>query len=285
MLSMLKYITSILFLLLTLPAFAQDEDSTEAPKINVDSFHQFRVGIDISKPIINAFIKDRQAYEFEFDYYHKKELYFVAEGGWGSADVTDSAQQLVYNTTNTFFKAGVNKAMLSRISNKDWDMAFIGLRYGMALIQRSAATYTTYDNFWGSTIGTVPAKSYSAHWFEITGGVKVELFEGIFTGWNVRARFMLNRKSFSELPPSYIAGYGRGDKGSIFDFNFYLNYAIRWRKYKTPTPVAALPTTAPTGEAPANINRPSDTHTDGKGGRFDKPENTGKKPAIGEKTK
>lgn len=254
---MLKYITNILFLLLSLPAFAQDEDSTEAPKINVDSFHQFRVGIDISKPIINAFIKDRQAYEFEVDYYHKKETYFVAEAGWGSADVTDSAQQLVYNTSNIFFKAGINKAMLSRISNKDWDMAFIGLRYGIGLIQRSAATYTTYDNFWGSTTGIVPAKSYAAHWFEITGGVKVELWDGIFTGWNVRARFLLNRKSFSELPPSYIAGYGRGDKGSIFDFNFYVNHAIRWRKYKTAPPV--LPETLPapdTTRQPSNINRP-----------------------------
>jgi len=254
--SMLRYITSILFLLLWLPAWGQEADSTDAetPAINAaDSFYQFRVGIDISKPIINAFIKDRQSYEFEMDYYHKKELYFVAEAGWGSADVTDSAKQLVYNTSNIFFKAGINKAMLARISNKDWDMGFIGLRYGVGLINRSSASYTTYDNFWGSTSGTVPAKSYTAHWAELTGGVRVELFEGVFTGWNIRARFMLNRKSFEELPPAYIAGYGRGDKGSIFDFNFYVNYAIRWRRYKTP--VAVPPPPAAPAEPPANINR------------------------------
>lgn len=262
---MLRYITSILFLLLSIPAFAQDEDTAAAPAISVDSFHQFRIGIDISRPIINAFIKERQSYELEADYYHKKDLYFVAETGWGSADVTDSAQQLVYNTSNIFFKAGINKAMIARISNKDWDIAFMGLRYGVGLIQRSTATYTTYDNFWGSTTGTIPAKSYTAHWFELTGGVKMELVPGFFAGWNVRARFMLNRKSFSELPPSYIAGYGRGDKGSIFDFNFYLNYAIRWSKYKTTTPPPP-PETAPapaTQGQPSNINRPLKDRRDG----------------------
>jgi hypothetical protein len=217
---------------LSAPAFAQDADTTDVdnPKVSMDSLHQLRFSVDISKPVINAFIKQRQAYEFEIDYYYKKELYFVAEGGWGSADVIDSAKTLVYNTSNVFLKAGINKAMLPRMSKKDWDLLLLGARYGIGFINRSNASYTTYDNFWGTTTGAVPAKSYTAHWAEITAGMKVELIRGFFAGYNVRARFLLNRKSFSELPPSYIAGYGKGDKGSIFDFNFYLSYAIRWQK-------------------------------------------------------
>jgi hypothetical protein len=38
----------------------------------------------------------------------------------------------------------------------------------------------------------------------------------------------MNGSSFKDLAPLYIAGYGRGDKNSIFDFNMYLSYAIRW---------------------------------------------------------
>ncbi len=277
--NMLKYIISILFIVLSIPAFAQEEDSTDAekPRVDADSFHQFRMGIDVSRPIINAFIKERQAYEFAVDYYHKKELYFVAEGGWGSADVTDSAQQLVYNTTNTFFRVGINKGMLNRLSRNDWDMAFIGLRYGVGFIHRSNASYTTYDNFWGTTTGTVPAKNYTAHWAELTGGVKVELFKGIFAGWNVRAKFLFNKNTFSELPPAYIAGYGKGDKGSIFDFNFYLDYAIRWRKYKTPPPPPATPPAAT--PAPSNINRTKEVRTGGLKEAADK------KPASGTEEK
>jgi hypothetical protein len=264
---MLRYITNILLLLLlSATAFAQEADTTDndKPAVNYDSLKQLRFGVDISKPILNALIKSRQSYEVEVDYYHKKELYFAAEAGWGSADVTDSAKTLVYNSSNVFLKAGINKAMLPRMSTTDWDMLFLGARYGIAFINRSDASYTTYDNFWGSTTGTIPAKNYTAHWAEITAGIKVELVRGFFAGYNVRARFLLNKKSFKELPPAYIAGYGRGDKGSIFDFNLYLNYAIRWPKGGKP--VAPVLDTKPSLSADSvgtsNTNRPLKDRSD-----------------------
>jgi len=56
----------------------------------------------------------------------------------------------------------------------------------------------------------------------------VEIFKGLFAGWTIRGKFRLNQAPFRELPPAYIAGYGKGDKNAIFDFGFYINYAIRW---------------------------------------------------------
>jgi hypothetical protein len=107
-------------------------------------------------------------------------------------------------------------------------MAFIGLRYGVGFVDRGTATYTTHDTLWGYTTGTIPEKSTIIQWFEITGGVKVELFKNIFAGWNIRGKFLITQSAFTQLPPSFIAGYGKGDKNSIFDFNFFLSYAIRW---------------------------------------------------------
>lgn len=232
---MLKYFCNIiLFLLLSFSAFSQT-DTTEAPtrpKSVKSNSGQFRIGIDIVKPI-SAFVSGADpSYELEADYYLGKELYGVAEGGWGSASFDSS--YLKYNSSNTFFRLGVNKSMLRRILPGDWDMVFIGARYGIAFIERSAASYTTSDPFWGNTTGIIPAKTFTAHWAELTGGVRVELFKGLFAGWNVRAKFLINKKPFEELPPSYVAGYGRGEKGSVFDFNFYLSYAIRWKKAPEP---------------------------------------------------
>jgi hypothetical protein len=251
-LKMSKYIINILFLLFAVPAFAQVDDEAEDPPPTpkyVDSFHQIRFGVDILKPVINTFLNSQRSYEFEVDYYLKKDIYAVAEGGWGSAEF--NTDPLSYNSSNSFAKIGINKGMLARMSSKDWDMGFIGARYGIAPIHRGAANYITKDAFWGNVSGTIPADDMIAHWFEVTGGVRVEVVKCLFLGWNIRGKFRLNQGRFKELPPSYIAGYGMGDKNSIFDFNFYVNYAIRWRKGIK----SAKPVEAPAPAAPTNIQR------------------------------
>ncbi|MBS1772236.1 MAG: hypothetical protein JST82_05205 [Bacteroidetes bacterium] len=227
---MSKYFTSILFLLLSIGAFAQDdEDDMPSNKpVSSDSTSQLRLGFDISRPVFNALIPEKKSYEIELDFYGKKEIYYVLEGGWGSGKLDST--YLRYSNSNTFFKAGINKGILQRLFPGDWDMAFIGLRYGIGFINRSDASYLIVDSTWGNSSGIIPGKNLTAHWFELTGGVRVELFKGLFAGWNIRGKFILNGKQLKELPPYYIAGYGKGDKASIFDFNFYLDYAIRWKR-------------------------------------------------------
>jgi hypothetical protein len=227
---MLRYFISILFSVLCLTAQGQDDDEPVDRTPSADSSNQLRFGFDISKPINHIYVKDREAYEFELDWYHRKELYFVAEGGWGSGSLDSS--YLTYRSNNTFFRTGVSKSILTKLYPNDWDWAFVGIRYGVAFINRHDATYTIYDPVFGNVSGVTPGTHLTAHWLELVGGVKVELFKGVYVGWNIRGRFMLNGKQFKELPPTYIAGYGRGDKNSIFDYNFYLNYAIRWKRKK-----------------------------------------------------
>lgn len=228
---MSKYIISILLLLAPIVSIAQDdEEDTNKPVTDTKGLHQLSIGIDIAQPITNAFSDNRTGYEGIIDYYCGKELYVVLEGGYGNAtvDYTD----LKYKSTNTFFRLGVNKSILVRLSNSDWDMGFIGVRYGLASISRSAGTYTVVDDLFGNTTGTVPAKNFLGHWAEINGGMRLELVAGICAGWTIRGKFLLNAKSFKELSPSYVAGYGKGDKTSVFDYNFYISYAIRWSKKK-----------------------------------------------------
>lgn len=197
-----------------------------------DSLHQLRIGLNVGGLFLNSFGKDslsaRRAIELELDYYYKKNLYLVAEVGWGNGSV-DYAD-LKYSSNNIFLKLGVNKSILMRRSETDWDMAFVGLRYAMSMINRGEASYLTLNPFWGNTSGVIPGRNIFSHWFELTAGTRIELYRGIFMGWNIRTRFRLNKKPFEELPPYYIGGYGKGDKGFVFDFNFYLSYAIRWQR-------------------------------------------------------
>src|SRR5690606_31009242 len=97
------------------------------------------------------------------------------------------------------------------------------LRYGLGLINRGDANYTITDSAWGTFSGSVPATHLTAHWIELTGGVRVEVAKYVFIGWNMRGKFLVNAKKFVELPPYNIAGYGKGEKNSVFDFNIYLS--------------------------------------------------------------
>ena len=237
--STLKYlftpIFSLLLLCLAIAAHGQaTADTTSAADTAVEvhkidsAGHQLCIGVDIVRPIENAFVSDRIGYEFQADYYLHNELYLAAEGGWGSSTVTYT--DLKYNTRNTFYRLGFNKILLARENKKDWGGMFMGLRLAMAPISRSAANYTVIDSVWGNGSGSLGPKEITSFWMEVTGGVRVELVKGLMAGWNIRGKFMLNNKQLKDLAPLYIAGYGRGDKNAVFDFNFYLSYAIRWKR-------------------------------------------------------
>ena len=224
---MYRYISNILFLMLSVQAYGQ-KDTVDVNAISAiePNQKQLRLGVDLSRPVMNMLVKSRHSYEFIVDYSLPKEIYLVAEGGFGGSDI--NYPDLKYTSTNTFVKFGVERSMLQRMFPEDWDLLFVGVRYGMAFIKRKEATFTTNDQFWGTTTGTIPAKNITGHWAELTAGLRVELFKGIFTGYTIRGKFLLNQGPFRELPPAYVAGYGKGEKNTVFDFNFYLQYALRW---------------------------------------------------------
>ena len=230
-------------------------DTTDEPakKKVMASGHQLCIGADILHPILNSSIKNKTTYEFEAHYYLKNEFYGVAEGGWGGSTVT--YPDLQYTTNNSFVRLGFNKSILSRDNPEDWDMMFMGMRVGYAGIRRGEGSYTVIDSVWGSSTGTSPAKNFPAIWAELTGGMRVELLKGLMAGWNIRGKFLMNGKSFKDLAPLNIAGYGRGDKNAAFDFNIYISYAIRWKM---------KPVIPPARPKPATLDKPKEPATQDK---------------------
>ncbi|NDC41202.1 MAG: hypothetical protein EBZ77_06575 [Chitinophagia bacterium] len=228
----LKYLFTALCSLLLCggTASAQQADTTAVPDTVHHEVlpHQLTLGADISAPLRNALYHDRTYYELAASYFLHNELYLDAEAGWGTAKVNYT--DLNYTSTNTFVRAGFHRVLLPRETRDDWGGMLLGLQLGAASVSRSAGTYTVVDSFWGNTTGNVAPKNFGAVWFEVTGGVRVELVKGLMAGWNIRGKFMLNAKSFNELSPLFIAGYGRGDKNAVFDANFYMAYALRWKR-------------------------------------------------------
>jgi uncharacterized protein DUF6048 len=207
---------------------ATDTTSSKKVKKKETAGHELNLGFDFFHPIVNSFLTVQSGYEIAADYYMKNEYYLVAEGGWGGSNV--NYPDLKYTTTNNFLRLGFNRSVLTRDRPKDWDMMFIGLRAAYAGIDRSPSTYQVLDSLWGNSSGSGTSQKFHAVWAEVTGGVRVDLIKALSIGWNIRGKFLMNGRSFKSYAPLYIAGYGRGDKNSVFDFNMYISYAIRWKR-------------------------------------------------------
>lgn len=188
---------------------------------------QIRIGFDISRILFNNLFPSRKGYEIQADYNWRKNLYLAAEAGWGKGKINYSFLQ--YQTQGGFVRIGIEQSLLGVMNDKDFDNAFIGIRYGMGFGKMSDAKFTVPSPFGGQSEGSAPGQNYLVHWGELVGGIKVSIWKNLYAGWAVRGKFLFNPKTFKTIAPNYIPGYGKGDKNTVFDFNFYLSYGIQWR--------------------------------------------------------
>lgn len=191
--------------------------------------HQLRLGFDLARVAFNLMFPSRRGFEIQADYaLRKNDLYLAAEAGHGRGNIDYSFLQ--YTSQSTFLRLGIEKSFLDKVGDQDFDIGFLGFRYGIAGGSYSDVNFLVEGPFGGTAIGTEPGSNFVVHWGEIVGGIKVEVWHGIFVGWTARGKFLFNPGQFRTISPNYIAGYGKGDRTSVFDFSFYLSYALRWTK-------------------------------------------------------
>ena len=225
--SVAKYI-ACLFILLCLKKekiIAQTTDSAQIKqKEKVVKYDYYRVGVDVSKFVLSPLSENFNTYEFTFDAHYKKDIFWVADFGFGNSKIDN--KNITFHSNNTFVRIGVDKTFFNQEFKGDMDNAFIGLRYGIGFVNRSAATYYVQDTVWGNTAGNIDKASFAAQWVELGGGFKMEIVKNIFLGWNIRVKTFINPKKFEKLPPAYIAGYGVAEKNTAFGYNLFLLYGF-----------------------------------------------------------
>jgi hypothetical protein len=221
-----RWIAASVFIFCAMQLNAQT-DSTKL-KIKSSDFSYFRIGIDASKIIASNMVKDYEALEFLIDANYKNNLVLSSEFGFGNSMVEN--EYLSYKSNNLFMRLGIDKTLFNKEFAGDMDNAFIGVRYGFGLVNRGQANYTVFNSIYGNSIGQIKEAQFLTHWLELTGGFKVEFKKNIFIGWHIRMKTFINPKKFEQLPPNYVAGYGRADKNTAFGYNFYLLYGIGNRK-------------------------------------------------------
>jgi hypothetical protein len=219
----LNFITSLIILFVIHPALSGQGisgDSVKYRKIGP------RISLDVAKTVLPLINNTRTGFELAADIEIKPAYYLVAEYGREEVDLT--GESFEYASEGFFFRAGFDYNFLQKkIPVSNYEMLFGGLRYCYASFSHTAQNIIIPDNYFGA-VGPIRVEAFdlNAHWLEVTGGIKGELFRNFFIGWSFRGRVMLFRSREDVMYPYFIPGFGAGNKKARLGFNYYFSYRI-----------------------------------------------------------
>ena len=180
-----------------------------------------RFGVDLYGLGISAFGSNTTSLEANMDVVFGK--YFLSFD-YGTFDITHDNTGFEYNSSGSFFRAGVDVNFLKK--EPDEAALFFGLKYGRAQFDDNL-TYTILDENIGDVIDAKRSNNgLGAGWFEMNFGLKVRVWKQFMLGATTRFKFGLSIEDTTELEPFDIPGYGRASENIWWGFNYYLIYRI-----------------------------------------------------------
>lgn len=232
---MSKSIFSLL-LLASFSGFAQDKlpSDTIAKKITPVKTERYgiRVGLDLVRPARSLFEDGFTGFEAVADYRVTKKMYAAAE--LGTVDYTVDDDQVNFTTKGSYLKIGFDYNTYENWLNME-NMVYIGLRYGFSSFSQNLNSYTIYDttNYFDD-VTVYPNQKYSsltAHWAEVVGGLKAEVYDNLFLGFSVRLNILLAETKPENFDNLYIPGFNRTYDGNFgVGFNYTVSYFIPFYK-------------------------------------------------------
>lgn len=230
---MSKSIFSLL-LLASLLGSAQDKqpaDSTKTVPVKTERYG-IRIGADLYKPVRSLFEDGYTGFEIVADYRLNKKIYAAAE--LGNLDYTIDDDQLNFTTKGSYIKLGFDYNAYDNWLDME-NMIYVGIRYGFSSFSQNLNSYKIYDTTdYFEDVTVYPDKNYSgltAHWAEFVGGIKVEVVDNLYLGFNVRLNLLLAQTKPEDFDNLYIPGFNRTYDGSFgAGFNYTVSYFIPFYK-------------------------------------------------------
>ena len=221
---MLKYTISLIFVVLFGFSTAAQNDSIVNDSIRYAQKYGLRIGGDLSKIAKTVIDDDYTGFEINADYRLSKSL-FVA-GEIGTEEKTTSNTYLNSTAKGSYFKGGIDYNMY-----KNWfgmeNMIYAGFRIGASAFSQTINSYRIYttDQSWSPTILTDGTKhsSLNSIWAEIILGLKAELVNNLYVGFNVQLKGRVTEKEPVNFENLYIPGFGRTYDSGRFGIGFGYN--------------------------------------------------------------
>ncbi len=220
-------------MLMACQVFAQEEEAKRAVKeVLPDSLKPdfipsgIRLGTDLIA-IGKTFAKPQYT-ELELNIEIPIHKYFVVVD-LGTWDVSRGSEFSTYSSTGNYFRAGLDMDFFWK-DLTDESSIFFGFRYGRS--RYSDALYYYYNDIAWETDGQIRLvnNQVTARWFEITSGLKVPVYKGLWMGFTARLKLGL-KITGDDLHASYeVPGYGKTIKNTWWGFNYQVFYNIPFRK-------------------------------------------------------
>lgn len=220
----------LLFFCVSLNAQNDSIPNTENDSIKIKQKYGIRIGGDISKLARSFADDDYSGFEIQADYRLKKDLYAAAEIGFDNKNTT--TDYLDITSKGSYLKAGIDYNMYDNWLDMD-NMVFTGFRLGVSSFSQELNSFTTYNTnqYWSPQYTSSDLQEFnglSAVWGEILLGMKVELFNNLYTGVNVQLKLLVSESEPENFQNVYIPGFNKTyDSNNIgVGFSYTLSYRI-----------------------------------------------------------
>jgi hypothetical protein len=230
MLSTIKFFISAFLIFLALLANGQEKKKISKPKKDFRPTG-FRVGtdlIDIGKTIAtNTFT----GWEINGDVDFANYYFTVDVGKWGKDILIDNGD---YTNSGTYYRVGVDINLLGK--DPDRNMYFIGFRAGHSVFNESV-NYTYVPPHLFSLLDTTSTNpNASGNWGELTTGLRVKIWKGLWLGYTARMKFVPTVTSNPNFVTYDMPGYGIVQNSIWWGFNYQVFWRFGWRKDKVFVP-------------------------------------------------
>jgi hypothetical protein len=231
---MYKYFISFCLLFILVDGFSQEkkksplDENIEKDSIVYKSAYGFRVGIDISKPIIGAIQNGYSGLEIVGDYRVAKRFYIAAELGFEEENTIEDYTNST--STGNYIRIGGNFNAYNNWLDMNNEV-FLGLRYGFSAFDQTLNSYTPNNGntYFTSNEVTIPLKTsdLKAHWGEFVLGMKVETLKNLFLGASFSYKIMMSVEDPENFKTLYVPGFNRVfESNTGFGFNYTVSYII-----------------------------------------------------------
>lgn len=225
MYSIFRFIISLLLFVALMPTVLGQEKAEEKND-SVPFLTGIRVEADIS-PVLALFSTNNEIFSYEaaVQFYIKNRYFPVVEVGFAGADKI-STFAMGYRGEGLFYRLGMDFNMLkSKEGSKPTNnMLLLGARLGFTTFKYDLTGIDLSDGYWNETIEKdmydLPGTKM---WFEISGGLRVELTKNIFAGWTFRYKNLITTDAIGDYKAWYIPGYGLNTEG-VWGFNYLVGY-------------------------------------------------------------
>jgi len=191
-------------------------------------FRGVRVEIDLLSPLMKAIGASKGFYYQGAAAVNLNEKYFpTVEIGYGGINNKLSVSGLTYSANALYYRVGFDYNVLnSKKPLKEMNNIFtVGLRMGASSFTYNIGNVKITDDYWGGeqTLNFPSQKEFMI-WWELLAGVRVEILNNVFMGWNVRMKNTFGSPKQGEIYPYYVPGLGLYNGGK-----WEFNYSIGWQ--------------------------------------------------------